>query len=131
MPEYRTKDHPEANGRKAVRGDQQRVIAFIFSCKQKEIVRETEGFVVFTSPGLEFEIEQVGRHIDDFLDLAQYVEANQSFPKFMTWEGSVRYTDDDYFTAGSWRRSTGAEIIACSQGRNPFTGTPEENRGAA
>lgn len=75
---------------------------------------------MFTTPLLDFEIRGNGRLIGDFLNLASDLPTVQSYPSFMTWEGSVRYTEDDYYTSGKWRASTEAEVLACRQGCSPF-----------
>ena len=100
--------------------DNQKVMAFVASVKQQELYRDADGYVMFTTDAIASEIEHRGRSVDDFLGLGGELPTDRHYPAFMTWEGSVRFTEDDYYTDGKWRRSTGAEVIAVAQGRDPF-----------
>lgn len=98
----------------------QSVMAFVLNVEDRGQRRDSEGYVMFVTDELTDEIVSMGRAISDFLDIEDELEATVKYPAFMVWEGSVRYTDDDYYTNGEWRRARASEIISAAQGRDPF-----------
>lgn len=96
------------------------VMAFVVSANRMDSGRlDVEGFVMFVSDDLAKEIGTAGRCLADFLDIDQELPVMLR-PGLFTWEGSVTFTDDDFFTCGEWRMSCAREIIKCSKGENPF-----------
>ena len=105
-----------------------KIMAFVAEAKSQHPKpgRSVEGYVMFVNQykngSLEQEIEYSSRGLDDFLGLDQKLDLSETYPAFMIWEGEVTWSEYDVFVGnGQWRRAKASEIIAASEGKNPFS----------